>query len=62
MYRVVGTYGMSIIESIKGLFTSKERTFSYVCEACESTFESPNPKMVDVSCPECLSTQIQPLT
>lgn len=50
---------MGFLDSIKGLLGSEERTFTYVCEKCETEFESSEPKMVDVGCPECRSTQIR---
>ncbi len=50
---------MGVFESIKGLLGGEDRAFEYVCQHCEAEFESEEPKVAEVQCPECSSTQIR---
>jgi len=50
---------MSIIDRVKAMFGTNDRTFEYWCTNCESTFESPKSDMSTVSCPECGETRIR---
>ncbi len=50
---------MGVFDSIKNLFGGEGRTFEYVCQNCELTFESDEPKLAAVECPECHSTQVR---
>ncbi|WP_257297987.1 zinc ribbon domain-containing protein [Haloarchaeobius sp. FL176] len=50
---------MGIIDSVRGMFGADERTFQYVCDRCETEFESSKSDMSAVMCPECRSTKIR---
>ncbi len=53
------TLGMGLLDSVKGLFSTDERTFQYVCDRCETEFESTKSDMSAVTCPDCRSTKIR---
>ncbi|MFD1646262.1 zinc ribbon domain-containing protein [Haloarchaeobius litoreus] len=50
---------MELIDSVRGLFSTDERTFQYVCDRCETEFESTKSDMSSVACPDCRSTKIR---
>ncbi|NHN41327.1 hypothetical protein G9C85_06710 [Halorubellus sp. JP-L1] len=50
---------MSIIDRVKSMFGTEQRTFEYWCTNCESTFESPKSDMSTVSCPSCGETRVR---
>jgi DNA-directed RNA polymerase subunit RPC12/RpoP len=50
---------MGLLNTVKGLFESEDRTFTYQCTNCESTFESPHADMSRVSCPDCAATRVR---
>ncbi|WP_323675585.1 zinc ribbon domain-containing protein [Halorubellus sp. PRR65] len=50
---------MSLVDRLKGLFGSEERTYEYWCPNCEATFESTKADMSSVHCPECGETRVR---
>lgn len=54
-----GTGAMGLLTRLGSLFGSEERTFHYRCLDCDAEFESPNPVMAEVTCPECRSSRIR---
>ncbi|MFD2375098.1 FmdB family zinc ribbon protein [Haloarchaeobius iranensis] len=53
---------MGLLHSVRGLFSNDEQTFEYVCDRCETEFESTKSDMSAVACPECRSTKIRALS
>jgi DNA-directed RNA polymerase subunit RPC12/RpoP len=53
---------MGLINSVRGLFGTDERTFHYACERCDTEFESTKSDMSAVACPDCRSTKIRALS
>lgn len=50
---------MGVLDSVRGLFGTDERTYQYICEQCEREFESTKSDMSAVACPDCRSTKIR---
>lgn len=50
---------MGLLTDLRSMLGGEERTFYYRCLACDTEFESTNPVMAEVNCPECRSTRIR---
>ncbi|WP_255196814.1 hypothetical protein [Halorarius litoreus] len=50
---------MGLLSGLRSMLGSENRTFHYRCLACDTAFESPNPVMAEVTCPECRATRIR---
>jgi DNA-directed RNA polymerase subunit RPC12/RpoP len=50
---------MGLFDSVTGLFGGTDTRYAYMCDKCETAFESEKADMSTVSCPECRSTKIR---
>lgn len=50
---------MGLFSGIKSMLGSEDRTFYYRCLKCDTEFESPNPMMAEVNCPECRASRVR---
>lgn len=44
---------MAILDTLKSMFGTEERTFTYQCAECDLVFEASTPSESQASCPNC---------
>lgn len=47
---------MGVIDTLRGIISGDQRTYTYACRDCGHEFESTERKVTNAECPECGSS------
>jgi DNA-directed RNA polymerase subunit RPC12/RpoP len=48
---------MAVLDKLKSVFGSEDRTFVYQCTECDHKFEADTPSASRASCPDCVDSR-----
>jgi putative FmdB family regulatory protein len=49
---------MAVLDKLKAVFGSEDRTYLYQCSDCDRTFEATTPSASRASCPDCEESRV----